>query len=148
MTAIFIRRPPRDVKGRQDDQQPGQNQVLVPKRGTNVTSVAWTRILKHCSLIQTDFKPLKHKQQNVICVRRLCVCVREACFFRFICFEQLHKHTYMRQNTRFCKYPYKHSDLCLKRENGTKRKRICNSRYIGSGVLSIGPTLSDFATSH
>ncbi len=52
--------PPRGVKGRQN--QPGKNEELVPKRGT--TSVAWTRVLKHCSLIQTDFKPLKHTQQS------------------------------------------------------------------------------------
>ncbi len=38
----------------------------------------------------------------------------------------------MRQNIvfakpRLCKYPHKHSDLGLKRVNGRKRKRICNS---------------------
>ncbi len=37
-------------------------------------------------------------------------------FFFFADFEQLHKHTYMRQNPRLCKYPHKHSDLGLKRE--------------------------------
>ncbi len=36
--------------------------------------------------------------------------------FFFADFEQLHKHTYMHQNTRLCKYPHKHSDLCLKIE--------------------------------
>ncbi len=35
-------------------------------------------------------------------------------FFFFADFEQLHKHTYMRQNPRLCKYPHKHSDLGLK----------------------------------
>ncbi len=45
---------------------------------------------------------------RAICVRRL--------FFFFADFEQLHKHTYMRQNTRLCKYPHKHSDLGLKNE--------------------------------
>ncbi len=33
----------------------------------------------------------------------------------------------MRQNPRLCKYPHKHSDLGFKKENGCKRKRICNS---------------------
>ncbi len=41
--------------------------------------------------------------------------------FSFADFEQLHEHTYMRQNLRLCKYPHKHSDLGLrvngKREN-------------------------------
>ncbi len=37
-------------------------------------------------------------------------------FFRFIGFERLHKHTYMRQNPRLCKYPHKRSDVGLKRE--------------------------------
>ncbi len=62
---IFNRRPPRGVKGRQkqdENDQPGQNQELVPKRGT--TSVAWSRVFKHCSFKTTDFKPLKHKQQS------------------------------------------------------------------------------------
>ncbi len=54
--------------------------------------------------------------------------MRGARFFFFADFEQLHKHTYMRQNTRLCKYPHKHSDLGLKRElNSRKRKCICNS---------------------
>ncbi len=47
VTAIFIRRPSRGVKGRQND-QPGQNQELVTKRGT--IFVAWLRVFKHCSL--------------------------------------------------------------------------------------------------
>ncbi len=61
VTAIFICRPPRGVKGRQND-QPGQNQELVPKRGT--TSVEWSRVFNHCSFKTTDFKTLKHKQQS------------------------------------------------------------------------------------
>ncbi len=56
---IFIHPPPRGVKERQND-QPGQNDELVPKRGT--TSVAWSRVFKHCSFKTTDMKPLKHKQ--------------------------------------------------------------------------------------
>ncbi len=47
--------------GRQND-QPGQNEELVTKRGT--TSVAWSCVFKHCSFKTTDFKPLKHKQQS------------------------------------------------------------------------------------
>ncbi len=47
--------------GEDENDQPGQNQELVPKRGT--TYVAWSR------------------------------------------FEQLNKHTYLRQNPRLCKYP-------------------------------------------
>ncbi len=57
MTAIFIR----GVKERQND-QPGQNEELVPKRGT--TSGAWSRVFKHCSFKTTDFKPLKLKKQT------------------------------------------------------------------------------------
>ncbi len=72
---MFIRRPPRDVTERQND-QPGQNQELVTKRGT--TSVAWTRVFKHCSLIQTDFKPLKIKQQSYM--RAPSLCERSALF--------------------------------------------------------------------
>ncbi len=95
------------------------------KRGT--TSVAWARAFKHCSFKTTDFKLLK--QTRELCVRHLCFCVRGPHFFSpcFIGFERLHKHTYMRQNPRLCKYPHKHSDLGLKRENSCKRKRICNS---------------------
>ncbi len=37
-------------------------------------------------------------------------------FFFFADFKQLHKHTYMHQNPRLCKYPHKHNDLFLKRE--------------------------------
>ncbi len=65
MTAIFIRHPPRGEKERQkqvENDQPGQNEELVPKRGT--TSVAWSRVFKHCSFKTTNFKPLKLKQQT------------------------------------------------------------------------------------
>ncbi len=44
-----------------ENDQPGQNEELVPKRGT--TSVAWSRV-KHCSFKTTDFKALKLKQQT------------------------------------------------------------------------------------
>ncbi len=80
--------PPRGVKGRQkqvENIQPGHNEELVPKRET--TSVAWTCVLKHCSLIQTDFKPLKHKQQSYMLAPSLCLCERSKFFFRFIGFE-------------------------------------------------------------
>ncbi len=113
--------PPRGVNGNQnqvENDQPGQNQELISKRGT--TSVAWTRIYKHCSFKTTDFKLLKHKQQlNASAVSvsvwevvfRVGFCSR--IFFRFIGFERLHKHTYMCQNAR--KYPHKH-DVGLKSE--------------------------------
>ncbi len=42
--------------GDENDQQ-GQNEELVPNRGT--ISVAWSRVFKHCSFKTTDFKPLK-----------------------------------------------------------------------------------------
>ncbi len=61
VTAIFIRRPPRGEKERQNE-QPGQNEELVTKRGT--TSVAWLRVFKYYSFKTTDFKPLKRKQQT------------------------------------------------------------------------------------
>ncbi len=69
---------------------------------------------------------LKQQQQSYVCTS-LFLCERTALFFRFIGFERLHKHTYMRQNPHLCKYPHKHSDLGLKRENSWKRKRMCNS---------------------
>ncbi len=104
MTAIFIRRQPRGVKGRQND-QPGHNQELVPKRGN--TSV-FPRIppvtrFKHCSFKTTDFKPLKQTTELYACA--VFFCVRGARFFFFADFEQLtlHKHTYMHQNPRLCK---------------------------------------------
>ncbi len=100
------------MKGRQND-QPGHKE-LVPKRGT--TSVEWSRVFKHCSFKTTDFKPLKHKQQIYMHALSLSVWEERAIsFFFFADFEQLHKHTYMRQNPRLCKYPHKHSDLGLKR---------------------------------
>ncbi len=42
--------------------------------------------------------------------------VWEERFLFFTDFKQLHKHTYMCQNPRLCKYPHKHSDLGLKSE--------------------------------
>ncbi len=91
------------------------NEELVPKRGT--TSVAWTRVFKHCSFKLTDFKLLKHKQQSYMRAPSLFLCERSMHFFcRFIGFERLHKYNYMRKNPRLCKYPHKHSDLGLKRE--------------------------------
>ncbi len=68
--------PPRGVNGRQ--KQPGKNKELVHKRET--TSVAWTRVFKHCSLIQTDFKPLKCKQQSYMHAPSLCLCERSVLF--------------------------------------------------------------------
>ncbi len=53
--------PTTGCDGRQND-QPGQNEELVPKRGT--TSVAWSRVFEHCSFKTIDFKPMKHKQQT------------------------------------------------------------------------------------
>ncbi len=88
MTAIFIRRPPRGVKGRQkqvENDQPGQNEELVLKRVT--TSVAWTHVFKHCSFKTTDFKPLKLKQQTI--ETAISFCVRGACFFFFADFEAI-----------------------------------------------------------
>ncbi len=64
----WLRSLPRGVKGRQND-QPGQNQELISKRGT--TSVAWSRVFKHCSFKTTDFKPLKIKQQSYMRVPSL-----------------------------------------------------------------------------
>ncbi len=94
--------------------QPGQKEELVPKWGT--TSVTWSLIFKHCSKKKkNDFKLLKLNQLTYMRVP-IFFCVRGARFFFFADFEQLHKHTYMRQNPRLYKYPHKHSDLGLKRE--------------------------------
>ncbi len=90
VTEIFTRHQG-GVKGRQN--QPVQNQELVPKRGT--TSVAWARVLKHCSLIQTDFKPLKHKQQSYMHAPSLCLCERSALFSALLALND-----YL--NTRIC----------------------------------------------
>ncbi len=49
--------------------QPGAR--LVPKRGT--TSLAWSRVFKHCSFKTTDFMPLKLKQQSYMRVPSLSV---------------------------------------------------------------------------
>ncbi len=35
----------------------------------------------------------------------------------------------MRQNPRLCKYPQKHSDLGLKREEVVERENACNSNF-------------------
>ncbi len=83
--------PPRGVKGRQkqvENDQPGQNEELVPKRGT--TSVAWSRVFKHSSFKTTDFNPLKLKQQSYM--RAPSLSVRGVRFFFFADFEQLQKH--------------------------------------------------------
>ncbi len=91
----------------QENDQPGQNKELDPKRGT--TSVARTSIFKHCSFKTTDFKLLKHKQQSYLPAPSRFLCERSAVFiyfFRFIGFERLHKHTYMRKNPHLCKYIY------------------------------------------
>ncbi len=85
-----------------------------PKRGT--TSVAWTRVFKHCSFKTTDFKLLKQTTELFACAVSVSVWEGRTFFGRFIGFERLHKHTYMRQNPRLCKYPHKHGDLGLKRE--------------------------------
>ncbi len=95
-----------------------ENEQLVPKRGT--TSVAWTRVFKHCSFKTTDFKPLKQKTDIYACA--VSFCVRGERRFFFANFEQLHKHTYMCQNPRLCKYPQKHSDLGLKSELTAERE--------------------------
>ncbi len=49
-------------KPRDGETERPQNQELVTKRGT--TSVARSRVFKHCSFKTTDFKPLKLKQQS------------------------------------------------------------------------------------
>ncbi len=100
MTAIFIRRPTRGVKGRQkqvENDQPEQNEELISIQGT--TSVAWSRVFKHYSFKTIDFKPLKLKQQTYMHAPSLSVWENRAFSFSFFAdFEQLHKHTYMRQN--------------------------------------------------
>ncbi len=65
-------------------------------------------------LKQPIWKPLKLKQQSYM--RALSLSVWKERLFFLADFEQLHKHTYMRQNPRLCKYPRKHSDLGLKSE--------------------------------
>ncbi len=107
MTAIVTRHHG-GAKGGQN--QPGLNEELVTKRGT--TSVACTRVLKHCGLIQTDLKPLKHKQQSYMCAPFLFLCERSALYYALLALND-----YI--NTLICVrnvYPHKHSDLGLKRE--------------------------------
>ncbi len=82
---------------REGETERPQNQELVTKRGT--TSVARSRVFKHCSFKTTDFKPLKLKQQSYMRAPSLSVWEERLLFFTD--FEQLHKHTYMRQNPVF-----------------------------------------------
>ncbi len=49
------------------------------QRGT--TSVAWSRVFKHCSFKTTDFKPLKIKQQSYMRAPSLSVCEEHAFSF-------------------------------------------------------------------
>ncbi len=64
---------------RRQNDQPGHNQKLVPKQGT--TSVAWSRVFKHCSFKTTNFEPLKLKQQSYM--RAPSLSVREEHAFSF-----------------------------------------------------------------
>ncbi len=104
--------PPRGVKGDRS-----RWRTTRTKRGT--TSVACFKT--------SDFK-LFETQTTELCVRRLCFCVRGPRFFLplILTLNDYPKHTYA-SNPRLCKYPHKHSDLGLERENIWKRKRICNS---------------------
>ncbi len=90
MTEIF---PRHHGVSEQENDQPGQNQELVPKRGS--ASAAWTCV----------FKPLKHR---AICVHRFCFCVRGACIlYRFIALDYI---------DTLINTVHKHSDLGLERE--------------------------------
>ncbi len=88
------------------------NQKLIPKRGT--TSVAWSRVFKHCSFKTTNFKPLKIKQQSYMRVPSLSVWEERAFSFS----PTLNDYT----NTLICaRIPVfasilKHSDVGLKSE--------------------------------
>ncbi len=98
----------------QEHYQPGQNEELVPKRGT--TSVAWTRVLSTAVLKQPILSRW-NTNNRAMCAPSLFQWERSAHFFcRFIGLERLHKHNYMHKNPHLCKYPHKHSDLGLKRE--------------------------------
>ncbi len=68
----------RSLQKQVENDQPGQNEELIPKRGT--TYVAWTRVFKHCSFKTTDFKPLKHKQQSYACAVSVSVWEERAFF--------------------------------------------------------------------
>ncbi len=57
--------------GGDENDKLGHNEELIPKRGT--TSVAWSRVFKHCSFKTTDFKLLKPKQQSCMRVPSLSV---------------------------------------------------------------------------
>ncbi len=52
--------PPTTGREGETERPARTNDELVPKRGT--TSVAWSRVFKHCSFKTTDMKPLKHKK--------------------------------------------------------------------------------------
>ncbi len=67
---------------------------------SSLLNEGWSRAFKHCSFKTTDFKPFKLKQQSDM--RAPSLSVRGARFFFFVNFEQLNKHTYMRQNPRLC----------------------------------------------
>ncbi len=95
------------------------------KRGT--TSVAWARVFKHCSFKTTDVKLLKRKQQRYVCTVSVSMWEDHAFVFAALLALNDYINTLMRQIPRLCKYPHKHSDLGLKKENSCKRKSICNS---------------------
>ncbi len=122
MTAIFIRRSPRGVKGRQKQveiDQPGQNEELVPKRGT--TSVAWSRVFKHCSFKTTDFKRLKLKQQTYMRPPSLSVWEEGAFSFLATLNNYINTLTCVRIPV-FASILINTAILVLR-----KRKRLCNS---------------------
>ncbi len=90
-----------------------ENEQLVPKWRT--TSVAWSRIFKHCSFKTTDFEAVEN-QTTELYACAISFCVRGVRLFFLPTFERLHELKYMHQNPRLCKYPYKQSDLGLKSE--------------------------------
>ncbi len=61
---------------RRQNEQPGHNEEPVPKRGT--TSVAWSRVFKHCSFKQPILS--WNSNNSPIYVRRLFLCERSAPF--------------------------------------------------------------------
>ncbi len=103
------------------------------KRGT--TSVAWAHVFKHCSLKQPILSRW-NANNRAMCAPSLFLCERTALFFfRFIDFERLHKHTYMRQESRLCKYPHNHSDLGLREKTAERENAYVTVYWIRTSVL-------------
>ncbi len=64
------------------------------------TSVAWTRVFKHCSFKTTDFKPLKQKTDIYACA--ISFCVERSTPFLFATLNNYINTLYASESPRLC----------------------------------------------